>query len=699
MDKQTQALHSSTRKGPWLGLALFWSGAWVAYQAWLLYQHVFSPLVPVLDRQGWWHHGNYVRLMVRPLLAFLLPALGLYVIFAWINARAFHRLLMPHLHRQRERLFAFLGQLLLTTFALSLLGAWVYPASMMGDALGLMLIPRGSQWLALGLGIVVSAYFLLWAGMELVRLPRIGQWAAGLLLTAPMALALTTTHRKHDADNARPDVILIGVDSLRPDHLTSFGAPFKAVPNIESFVQDSVVFSDALTTQAHTFPATASILTGLYPTNSGARGNLFPPSLVKTGHSIAWRFKAAGWRTVFGTDETRFSNIDELYGFEKVLGPGIGVPDYLMSFVSDSVLVNLTANTAAGRWLFPHLYGNRAVAHAYRPESFSRLLQLAVDGSDSRPLFLYVHLCSGHWPYEPPSLSREDGFDHMPAGQLADTAAGYLRAIGNADAQVSRLLTDLRERGRLENAAVVLFSDHGEDFGLKKDVILDDAGEVLSSGMNGHGSSAVREPQVRVLLAWQRFGQARFAPRETSLPVSLVDIAPTLADLAGLPEDSSVHYDGVSLEPALVGGTPEGMLDRIRFVESSKFVGALDTRTIEVGNVIAEEGSSFGFAPNGRVEVLPQHVAPQIALRERTAWSGRFVALLPRDLDAAPVLLDRQRLHWQPAASARELAAPLMAKLCEHWQADPITKARCVDWHDATTSLPPTSAALAKVSK
>lgn len=683
MDKQIPARPVSARKAPWLGIALLWSGAWVAWQAWLLYRYIVRPLVPILDRQRWWQQEGNLDLIVWPLAAFLLPALGLYFVFAWANASAFQRLLLPRLHRPREKWFAFLGQLLITTFAVSLLAAWLYPSSMMGDALGLMLIPRSGQLLAIGLGIVVSTYFLLWLATELLRLPRAAQWIAGLLLVVPMALALSPAHRNLHADNARPDIILIGVDSLRPDHLTGFGAPFSVAPNIESLVKDSVVFSDALTTQAHTFPATASILTGLYPTNSGARGNLFPPSLVKTTHSVAWRFQDAGWRTVFATDETRFSNIDELYGFEKIVGPGIGVPDYLMSFVSDTVLINLVANTAVGQWLFPHLYGNRAVAHAYRPESFSRRLQQTLDDNDSRPLFLYTHLCSGHWPYEPASLYHEDGFEHMPAKQLADTTAGYLRAIGNADAQVARLLADLKERGRLDNAIVVLFSDHGEDFGLNKDVIRNDAGEILPSGLNGHGSSAVREPQVRVLLGWKRYGHTSFASHTNPLPVSLVDIAPTLADLAALPDDGSLRYDGISLAPALAGGTPAGMENRIRFVESSKIIGALDTRAIDVGEVIAEEGSSFGFQPNGRVEVLAAHIPTQIALRERAAWSDKFVALLPADPEAAPVLMERQRLHWQLAATARDQASNLMAGLCEHWRADGMTIERCADWRAA----------------
>jgi arylsulfatase A-like enzyme len=677
---KSQSKNGSVRRVPWLVLALVWSMIWLAWQGWLLFREVVSPVSSVLERQDWWKQEGSLGLVTGPLIEFLVPAVGLYVLFAWVNASAFCDLLLPRLHRSYHRLIALVGQLFITTLTLSLLGAWLYPRSLMGNELSLLLMTRGGQWFALGLGMAVFVYLMFWLKSGLLRLPRLAQWSVGLLLVIPMAMPLAAARRDQTAYSERPDIILIGVDSLRPDHLPRFGAPFNVAPNIERFVQDSVVFSDALTTQAHTFPATVSILTGLYPTNSGARGNLFPPSLVRTQDSIARRFKSAGWNTVYATDETRFSNIDENYGFEQVTGPGIGVPDYLMSFVSDTVLVNLLANTAPGRWLFPHLYGNRAVAHAYRPESFSRRMEIALDGVDSSPLFLYVHLCSGHWPYQAAPRFHKDQFNDMPEGHLADTNSGYLRAISAADAQVGRLLVGLRDRGRLDNAIVVLFSDHGEDFGMRKDIISNEAGDVLPAGVNGHGSSASREPQVRVLLAWQRYGQTGFASRESSAPVSLVDLSPTLADLAGLPSVYSVQYDGTSLAPTLAGETQGDLEGRTRFVESSKFIGALTAKRIKVADVLEEAGQDFGFGPDGRVEALPRNIANQIALRERTAWSGRQIALLPWDPDAAPVLIDRKLLNWRPAATAPDQAAPLLAKVCEHWRSDVVTASRCADW-------------------
>jgi hypothetical protein len=60
--------------------------------------------------------------------------------------------------------------------------------------------------------------------------------------------------------------------------------------------------------------------------------------------------------------------------------------------------------------------------------------------------------------------------------------------------------------------------------------------------------------------------------------------------------------------------------------------------------------------------------------------------MLPADAQAAPLLLDRNRLHWQSIAAADEQAAPLMAEICKHWKADAVIKPRCAGWLEAATT-------------
>src|SRR5262249_39123969 len=75
------------------------------------------------------------------------------------------------------------------------------------------------------------------------------------------------------ATKAHPNIIVVVVDSFRPDYLLFFGGN-KATPFMDSLLANAVVFSDAVTPIARTFPAWTSILTGKYPLESGARFDL-----------------------------------------------------------------------------------------------------------------------------------------------------------------------------------------------------------------------------------------------------------------------------------------------------------------------------------------------------------------------------------------------------------------------------------------
>lgn len=673
-------------------ISLAWTSLWLLVQVVLLYRHHTSALSRTMGRQPWWSSLADAQHAALPISLFVACTLLLYVLFAWVNADAFRLLLAPRIVARRTQVVALIGQLFLATFALHLLNAWWYPFSISGDLLALTLIRSSGQIIAITLGIAAVVYFTLWLVRRL-RLVRVAHkhhrfrrgfnWATAACLGATTAIfashaLINSDAMAGDSPDGRPDVIVIGMDSLRPDHLRRFGAPFSVTPNLDSLLEGSAVLRDTLTTQAHTFPATVSILTGQWPNHNGARGNLFPPALINANHSFAHRFRAAGYRTVIGMDETRFANVDERYGFDEVVGPGIGLPDFIMSFAADTVLVNLLANTAIGRWMFPHLHGNRAVDHVYRPESFSDRLDAALSPQDTRPLLLYVHFCAGHWPYRSESPYAGDRYASLLTGDYADGKAHYLRALAEADGQVGHLINTLRLKGRLDNAVLVTLSDHGEDFGMSKDATVDDEGNAPTELFNGHGGSAFRSPQVQVLLAWRRYGDTPFAPNMIDAPASLVDIAPTLTELAGLPTPAN-SYDGISMAGRIAGQPQPELRDRIRYVESSYFPEALNKSVINPGEVLDEVADMYEFTTDGRVQVRIDTIDEHIAHRQRAAYSGPWIAALRESPDSPAILIDRRNRHWwnAKAAPAEAPSAPLFAALCRHWQTDRAIDMQC----------------------
>lgn len=618
---------------------------------------------------------------VLPLVGFALAFAGLHVLFAWANLKAFQALLMPRIHRPSTRLLGFVVQLLLVTLALCLANAWWYPQSLSGDFFSVVLLNSSGQFLALVIGIGLLAYFCIWIVCGLIG-SRKARVAALLVVLAVSTLGANRVMLARSpamkVDPVRPNVVVIGIDSLRPDHLPRFGGPFQITPHLNQLLQGSAVFIDTLTTQPHTFPATVSILTGQWPVTSGARGNLFASTLIDTGASIAHDFRRAGYATILGLDETRFSNIDSQYGFDAVIGPRMGLADFVMSMVADNVLVNLATNNEAGRRLFPLLYGNRAIDYLYDPATFSRVVNDSIRKTRHRPLFLYVHFCVPHWPYRAQSPYRIDSYTSLPQGQYADTSSAYLRALSQTDVQVGDLLQALKAQGILDNAIVVALSDHGEDFDMHKDRVLDERGAPSTTLVNGHGGSAFRQPQTRVLLAMRRFGGPTLVQGDIDTPVSLVDVAPTLVQMAGLPVHAG-KFDGVSLADAANGISAMPDRDRIRFVESSFFPHALNKKKIDAVAVVDEASGMYEVAPNGRVQVRSNYTDFQIRYRQKSAQRGRWIVATHEDSDTTGLVIDQFRKQWWPLdqAPAEAPVAVLRHALCMHWADDPGTIAIC----------------------
>lgn len=653
-------------------LALAWSLGWLIGQQYLLYA-AREALIDNLPSVG----AHWTALppgVLQGAGAYALAMLVLYGGFALLNAAAFKALLAPRL-APRAQVLALVGQLLLATLVLQLAVSWVAPYSVSGDLLLIFLHAASARVIFWALCALLGGYYLAFIISSLLRTRRRRVGAIAVLACGALALSWNGASRHPDA-GGRPDVIVIGVDSLRPDHLRRFGAPFEVMPNLERFLGAARVYDDVLSPQPHTFPSTIGILTGQWPVTNGARGNLFPVDHINTLGSIAYRFKAQGYETAFAMDETRFANIDQGYGFDQVYSPGMGLSEIATSFIADNALSNLVSATPVARWLLPDLYGNRALSQLYRPAAFSERLHKGLDRTDDdRPLFLYVHFCAAHWPYRVAGPFDHDGFGALPGkGSYADASSGYLRALSAADTQFEALLEDLRRRGRLDNAIVTVLSDHGEDFNLSKDLLETDAGEILGDRVNGHGGSAYRNPQVSVLLAFRRYGQGELPMAPRDAPVSLVDVAPTLARMAGLPAAPG-SFDGVDLV------TRPPAADRIRFVESSYFPNALNGPDIDEAAVAGEVAGMYRITAKGRVEVKPDWLEYQLTYRQRAAYQGDWVVALSETPDASPIVLHRSQQRWYPYAQAPAEAPKqqLMRQICTHWRQDRVVAERCRD--------------------
>jgi len=433
---------------------------------------------------------------------------------------------------------------------------------------------------------------------------------------APLAFS-----SEEQVSRAQPDVIVIGVDSLRPDHLGSYGFPGNPIaPTIDAFVAGSRRFDQAYTTQGRTFVAYMSILSGLYPTHHGARENLYPTNLYRKDASIAFRFAKNGYTTALAMDEARFANFDRGFGFDQVVSPPPGLSDFLVGTFLDTVGTNLLQFLPYSDYLMPHVAGNRAAAAVYLPAVFDRRVGRAIRSSDShKPLFLVSHYCIAHVPFALPAKEAEP----LPA-PYEDSPASYRAAVAVADGQVSKLLSELKAAGRLNNAVVVMLSDHGEGLGMAKDRWHNKNGTTHSSAyIWGHGASALNAAESRVVLSFQRYsnGKAMLAPAASEAPVGLTDIAPTLLTLSGIgyaPGD----FDG----RALLGGEGDAVAlpNRALFIESGISGVSLQKAKVDPGEVASEFSYLYRITPELRFELEPEELPDQLRRKQRAVLLGRY---------------------------------------------------------------------------
>jgi arylsulfatase A-like enzyme/Tfp pilus assembly protein PilF len=305
----------------------------------------------------------------------------------------------------------------------------------------------------------------------------------------------------------RRNLLLVTLDTVRADHLGAYGDAAAETPSLDRLAREGVRFAAAASPVPLTLPAHSSLLSGLLPPHHGLRNNgaaSFPADLP----TLATRLSAAGYGT--GAFVGSFV-LDHRFGLAR----GFDVYDDEME-----------RDASGGRGLDAERRGDRVVDRALAWLQAGR----ETEKPAGKPFFLWVHLYDAHAPYTPPAPYR----DRHPGKP-------YDGEIAFADAQVGRLLAELDRLHLAAGTVVAVAADHGEALG--------EHGELT------HGL-LLYEPTLHVPLLLRAPGLA--AGKIVATPVSLVDLAPTLAGLLGQPwgdpRDTSHPLDGRDLSAALLRG-------------------------------------------------------------------------------------------------------------------------------------------------
>lgn len=325
-------------------------------------------------------------------------------------------------------------------------------------------------------------------------------------------------------------VILLTVDTLRADALSSDSAELSPTPRLDGLMRQSVVFRNARSPAPWTRPAVASILTGLSPAVHGTvhRTSRLPDE-VKT---LAEFFEESGYLTA-------------ALGRNGAIGEGLnfdqGITDYRFYLGNEAA-----PSPSLGSQLL------RSLGWLNLTPSTADLARMAsewIEANYDKPFFLWVHFLDPHAPYAPPDpyLPGEDppgrmrrrfsGVDAIREGQLSLSVEEqewvrslYRGEVTYVDTGVGLILDTLRQVGIYEDAVIVVTSDHGEEF--------------YEHGLAGHGHTLFDELlRVPLIIRWPGQHEGMWVDDD----VSTESVTPTILEMAGI-DSGSYPFQAASLE-------------------------------------------------------------------------------------------------------------------------------------------------------
>ena len=377
---------------------------------------------------------------------------------------------------------------------------------------------------------------------------------------------------------SKPNILLFLVDQLTSFVLSPYGGKTCQTPNIDALAKEGIVFEKAFCAYPLCAPSRCGLMSGRLPSRVGAfdNGAEFPASVPTFAHYL----RAAGYYTSI-SGKMHFVGPDQFHGFEERLTPEIYPAD--MSWTPEPGF----PDTAKGPDDEPD-FGVSTIDTVKDAGPVCSSMQIEYDEdvtrqaireiyshkrrADGRPLMLTVSLTQPHDPYvttqafwdlyrdadiaapDVAHISLEDRDPHSQSlyfhyGQhkhrisendYRNARRGYFGMISHIDQLFGQIMEALRISGLDANTVVIFSSDHGDMIGER--------------GM--WFKKTLYNPAIRVPLI---IFCPEFAGSRVSSPVSLIDIFPTLLDLAGIRSDEvTTGIDGKSLLPALRDGMVEG---------------------------------------------------------------------------------------------------------------------------------------------
>jgi arylsulfatase A-like enzyme len=369
-----------------------------------------------------------------------------------------------------------------------------------------------------------------------IRLPR---WLNLLVVVTAGAVTLHSCTRDSAPKRRARHVILVSFDTTRRDHFGCYGNSWIQTPYVDALAAESILFTDCMTVASTTLASHTSLFTGKYPHSHGVPRNGF---VVNRQNVMLTEI----------LEEAGFTTAGFLASF--VLGRRF---DFHQGFDYFDQRFDTVSGTESGTQL------HRTAEHVT-----DAVIEFVEQGPLPENLFLFVHYFDPHAPYTPPppydtmyglgdgphpvAVKDHPAFsdgEHTPEVQREILL--HAGEVSYLDEQFGRLLDHLRERGILDEAILLVTSDHGEN-------LTDAPGEPFNHGIS------VYEPEIRSV-CMIRLPRAEHGGTEYTGLTASIDLLPTVTRFLQLPTPEGV--EGEALDLLNLEAVPG---PRTRFAEGTK---------------------------------------------------------------------------------------------------------------------------------
>ena len=313
---------------------------------------------------------------------------------------------------------------------------------------------------------------------------------------------------------ARPNVLIITLDTTRADHLGCYGYERETSPNLDRLAAESTLYTHVISTSSWTLPSHAALFTGKFTASHGARYDPTGPLKLTSGIEgpADWdHYRARGLSTgevtlagVLGEAGWRTGAVVAGPWMKRVFGLDVGFEHY-----DDEQVHSVTGRLASE-------VTDAALSWLSQP--------------DERPFFLFLNYYDPHSPFQAPAPYT---FEFVPPQRHTQRGLAnsknwldlYDAEILYTDEHVGRLLDELRRTQRFDNTLIVVTSDHGELFG--------------EQGHWGHGEFLTQQELSVPMFIKQPGGSTQ--PARDDRPMQQVDVMPLVLERLGLPIPAGVQ--------------------------------------------------------------------------------------------------------------------------------------------------------------